>query len=182
MARLNQEMQLVATQASHAVHQPLENQRQKLYEAIQKALKVVDTGDPAKGAETVEKVRIAIKGVQEKASAVAAGAGAARERWQTREEEFDLALVEIGELEEAEHPKAALLAQLGETIRCRVAERKYAESFTLLEQLLPKLEKYRSDHSPSDSLSIEDKESMWKELAQIEERLESLLKEYVIAC
>ena len=146
MAGLNRELQVVTAQASPAEHQPLEAQRTKLYEAFQKASAQIDPVDPAQADQAIQRVVAAVTAVAGKASAVATGVIANRDEWLKRETDLDDAMLEIGELEEAGHPKAAALRKLGEAIRSRANDRKYQESVAALEQMRPKLEQIYAQH------------------------------------
>ena len=187
MSGVNQELKVVAAQASQDAHQQLENQRSRLFEAYQRAMKQVDTVDESQVEKTIERVMAAVSAVGEKAASAAADALDARDRWSLREEDFEDAVVRIGELEEGKHPKSAALRKLAEEIRKRVNDRKYGESIDACEKRFPKLddiyEHFREDTAEEDgdaSISDEESEAMWKEIEELERRLEQIMKEQQI--
>ena len=104
MAELNRNLQVVAAQASRAEYQPLEAQRQRLYEAFQKASAQIDPADPAKANRAIQRVVAAVTAVGEKVASVATSVIAGRDVWLKREPELDDAIRQIGKLEEVGHP------------------------------------------------------------------------------
>lgn len=146
IAGLNGKMQLVASQAAQADLAPLDSQRIVLFEAYHKASAQIDPKNPKKAQPAIDRVMSAVTTMDVKASAVVSGVSAGREVWLSREAEFDDCLLQIGELEDAGHPKAAALRQAGDEIRKRVNGKKYQESAAALDQLKPKLQQIVADH------------------------------------
>src|SRR5262245_23070721 len=103
---LNKKMQLAASQVSQADLAPLSSQRDVLFEAFQKASSQIDPADPNKAQPSIQRVISAVATMDVKASAVVNGVTAGREIWLQREAEFDDVMLQIGELEDAAHPKA----------------------------------------------------------------------------
>jgi hypothetical protein len=132
LAGVNQDMQVVAAQASQTDHQKLDSQRQNLIAAYQTASTL---GDP--GAN--ERVIAAVGKAKEIVAAKAAGVMAGRDAWQKREVDFDAALVKIGELEDAGHPKAPAYRKLADAIQNRANDKNYQDANTAFDQLQPKL-------------------------------------------
>ena len=147
---VNQKLRLVAAQANRSELQPLEGQRARLFEAYQKASVQLERVDPSKAGQTIQRVMAAVDSVDRKAAEVADGAMAGHDAWLDRESEFDDALVQIGELEEANHAKAAVLRKLSNAIRSRVNDCKYREAIAALDQMLPKLGEIYQQHQQSD--------------------------------
>ena len=137
---------LLAAQAYQEQLKPLTDQRARLYEAFQKAWKMIDPVNPAHADPTIQKVMAAVAVVQGKAVDLAADVVARREQWSDRAEDFDDSLLQINELEQENHPKAAALRQLGEAIRTRANDRKYGEAVSALDQLRPKLQQIYAEY------------------------------------
>ena len=156
MDGVNNKMRVMTAQASPTKLKPLEGQRLKLIEAFQKTTQQLDTIEPDKADEAIERLLAAIDKVEINAIEAEAGAAAARDEWLEREEEFDDALQQIGELEDADHPKAAALRNLGDAIRCRANDRNYQAALAALDQMLPKLESIYDEHQHGESGDIAD--------------------------
>jgi hypothetical protein len=146
LERVNQKLRVTAAQASPDTQQPLEGQRLRLIEAFQKTAAQIDSAEPNKARGAIKRVIAAIDLVEGKAEEAVTSAAAGRDGWQEREGELDDALVQIGELEEAGHPKAATLRKLGDAIRSRANSRNYHAATTALDQLLPKLDALYVEH------------------------------------
>lgn len=139
MARVNQNLQIVAAQAAPSDHQALDAQRIRLYEAFHKASAQIDPRNPAKAEPAVQRVIAAVTAVDSKASEVVESVAAGGEEWAKRSGDFDDAMLKIGELEDMGHPKAATFRKLGEAIRQRANEHKFKDASAALDQLRPKL-------------------------------------------
>jgi hypothetical protein len=181
IAELNQKMQLVAAQGDRVKYQEFDSDRQKLIGAYQVASA---QSNPAAS----ERVLAAIGKLGEKVSSKASDFATGHAEWEKRKPEFDAVMLQIGELEDEGHPKAAALRKLGDAIRDRVNERNYKDSIPAFDQLQPRLDTIRSEimqqndgnSQEQDALSPQDREAMWQELEEIERHLELLLSEHQI--
>jgi uncharacterized membrane protein len=146
IGRVNQDLQVAAAQASRAQHEPLDAQRLRLIEAFQKASSQIDPSNPDKAVQAIDRVLGAVDVVATKASDLASGAQSGRDEWLQREPQFDDLLLQVAELEEADHPKAATLRKLAEAIRVRANNRGFQEAVAALDQLAPKLKQIYDRH------------------------------------
>ena len=164
MDGVNRKLRVMAAQASPSETKPLEGQRLRLIEAFQKTQGQIDPANPAKADKAIQRVMQAIDAVDGKADAAANGASAGRDQWLQREASFDDAMLQIGELQEAQHPKAKALQQLGDAIRQRANARNYQAAVATLDQLQPKLEKIYADHQQQ----ADGEDSAQTEVAEVE--------------
>jgi hypothetical protein len=132
MAGLNGDLQMMASQGNPAAHGKLASQRETLYAAYQ-------TAAPRNDPSSNQKVIAAVTKTGEIASNQKASAVAGREEWLKREAEFDAAVIKIGELEDADHPKAATYRALSEKILTQANSRDYQQAIALLDTVEPKL-------------------------------------------
>jgi len=109
MGNVNGNLRVVAAQAAAADHELLDAQRARLYEAFQIAISQTDA---ARSQQAAQRVLAAAGVVETRASTAATSAASGRQVWSQRESEFDAAMLQIGELEEARHAKARVLRQL----------------------------------------------------------------------
>lgn len=146
MSRVNEQLRVSAAQASPTEFKSIDGQRMKLYEAFQKTSQQLLSADDPKAEQAVQRVIAAVTAVESKAVALADGARSGIQSWAEREGDFDDAMRQIGELEEAGHAKAPALRKLGDAIRQRADGRQYTESVVALDQLRPKLEQIYTSH------------------------------------
>lgn len=182
LAGVNQDMQIVAARGGQVELQKLDANRQTLIAAYQNAASL---GDASKNGQ----VLAAVAKVKQQTSAKATTIQVGYEEWQKRESDFDAALLKIGKLEEAGHAKAPAFRSVSDEILNRANGRDYPQASSALDQLLPKLERIHSEfpqpNGSSESIgtvssSTEDRDAMWKEIEEIERRLELLLAEHQI--
>jgi hypothetical protein len=132
LAGVNQDLQVVASRGGHGEHQKLAANRQTLIAAYQNAAPL---GDASKNGQ----VMTAVAKVQQQTSAKATAINAGFAEWQKRASDFDAALVKVGTLQDANHPKAASFLQVTEAIQGRVNGGEFQQANTAFDQLQPKL-------------------------------------------
>lgn len=147
LAGVNQELRVVASQASRADFQSLETQRDKLVQAYQRTSSKIDPADPAKADRDMQRVFDAAAATEKKAAAAATSAAKMRDRWLALEPDFDEALLRVSELEEAGEKKATALRKLSDVIRDRANDRSYSDSASAFEQMRGKLDRIYKDYS-----------------------------------
>lgn len=140
MANLNRDLQVLATEGSRNDFQQYDAQRQKLYQAFQKASSKANGSDPNGGKRDLERVIAALRAVETKAAVSAGGASAARDNWLQQEGDFDEALAHIGQLEEAGDAKAPALRKLGDAIRAHANDHLFGDASATFGQFRPKLD------------------------------------------
>ena len=132
MAGLNQDMQVLAAHAGKGEQQKLDTDRQNLIAAYHSV-----NGDPVKN----ERLMAAVDTVKEKASTKATRVTAGRDEWQKLEESFDATRAKIGELEDADHPKATALRQAGDAIYSSAKGGQYQKAIVTFAEFRPKVDR-----------------------------------------
>lgn len=146
---VNKALQSAITNAAPDEHAALGADRDKIYQAYQVASSQLSQDESA-GQAAMDRVLAAAETLGGKATEVANAATAAHEQWLAREEEFDEAVLQIGQLEDAGHPKGAALRQIANTIRDRVGQRSFDAGLSALDSMAPKLSEYARDLTVAD--------------------------------
>lgn len=139
MAELNRTTQLAAAHAPPAEFKQLDAQRSQLYEAYQQVSAQIMPADPAKAGPGVKRVLSAVETLQGKMSELSTRVTEGREAWLKREGDFDNAVVKIGELEAAGHPKSPTLRKLSEAIRGKTNSGQFDQGVAAFDQFHAKL-------------------------------------------
>jgi hypothetical protein len=124
------------TLGSGSSRSELAQQRERLCGAYQRVLQQGESGST----DNSDKLCRAADMLTERAASVTQNGLVEQQRWQAMEEYYDRAVDRVVELEEASHPKAAVLARLCAAIRDRVNNREYRDATATFQQLKPKLD------------------------------------------